>query len=223
MSAAVVLETLGSLVVGYCLGMVLTADIVCRAMTGKSAFGVGDGNPGMANVGHELGTKAAVLVLAGDCAKVVLACVVSALLFGALPWSVTASAAGLGATLGHNYPAWHRFHGGKGVATTCAAIILIWPAAGVVSSLAGLATVVLAGYLCWGAVAIPAVFALFCLWRAISYQGAALSVAGPAWFMFAVAVALLAVMVVEHGPAIRGISRGETPRASLADKVRSHF
>ena len=102
------------LLIGYACGCVLCSDIVARALSGKSAFELGDGNPGMANVGHELGTKAALLSLAGDILKTVLAVVVSQLLYPQLGIVATAWA-GLGTTLGHDFPFWHRFRGDKGV------------------------------------------------------------------------------------------------------------
>ena len=46
-----------SLLIGYALGCILTADVVSRRFAHKSAFDLGRGNPGMANIGHELGTK----------------------------------------------------------------------------------------------------------------------------------------------------------------------
>ena len=126
-----------SLLIGYAFGCFLTADVVCRRLVGKPVFHVGVGNPGMANVGHELGTKAAALVLAGDIAKTLAAWLVARALFPANA-AVCGLAATTGATIGHNFPAWHRFRGGKGVTTTCAAIILAAPALGIASAVAGL-------------------------------------------------------------------------------------
>lgn len=197
---------LGSLAIGYACGNFLTADVVSRRRCGKSAFDIGVGNPGMANVGHELGKGAAVEVLAGDILKTVASFALARAAFPA-----AADAAGtiavLGTTLGHNYPAWHRFKGGKGVATTCSGIILASPLLGSVASVAGLATVLATGYLCRGAMAIPlcytALEALFGSW-------------GKALF----GLVLSALMYLAHGDAIRGIATGVTPRAAIAERFR---
>ena len=195
-----------SLIIGYALGCILTADVVSRHFAHKTVFDLGVGNPGMANVGHELGHKAAACVLAGDIAKTLAAWLIARALFPAAA-DVAGLWAGLGSTLGHNYPVWHRFRGGKGVTTTCSAIILAAPVIGVVSCLLGVATVVVSGYLCWGAIASTA----FYLVLVAIFKGGAERIA--------IAAALLVLMAIAHGSAVAGIKTGKTPRASLADKV----
>lgn len=197
------------LLIGYLCGNVLTANIVAERMAHKQVFDLGDGNPGMANVGHCLGVKAAAWTLAGDILKVVLAAVVSLALFPALG-SIAMAWAGLGATLGHNYPFWHGFRGGKGVATTCSTIILASPILGGLASILGFVAVVVSEYLCVGAVAIPAFFLLFML-----VDG------NPD--LIVVALALLLLMIPQHWPAIRDISTGKTPKAGISRKVRERF
>ncbi|MGN0287146.1 MAG: glycerol-3-phosphate acyltransferase [Atopobiaceae bacterium] len=194
------------LLVGYLCGCILTADLVARHMAGKRAFELGDGNPGMANVGHCLGFRAAAYTLAGDLGKVILAAVVAGLSFPALG-SAAIAWAGLGTTLGHNYPFWHGFRGGKGVATTCATIVLSSPIWGGLSCIAGFVVVVATQYLCLGALAIPAAFVV------------AMLAFGTPDLVF-VAVALLALMLPQHLPAVREIATGQTPKANIAQKVR---
>ena len=192
--------------IGYALGNILTADVVCRRRHGVSAFDVGVGNPGMANVGHEFGTTDALLVLAGDIAKTLVACVESRLLFPALGDRAALWAA-VGATLGHDYPIWHRFRGGKGVTTTCAGISLTSPVAGTISALAGAGVVAASGYLCLGALTIPAAF--LCFQAATGEPERALG-----------AAALLALALPAHLPAALQIKTGETPRTDLASTLR---
>lgn len=203
------LPRLVCLIIGYACGCLLTADVVSRHVAGKPAFELGVGNPGMANIGHELGTKWAAAVLAGDLGKVIVAAAVSRALF---PWlgMLAAIWSGLGATLGHNYPFWHRFRGGKGVATTCAAIVLTNPLWGLLSCILGFCAVVLSGYLCVGAVAIPAFFLVFSLFLG-------------SWELTGIAAVLLALMILKHGGPILGIHTGTTPRAAIADKARALF
>ena len=112
------------LLAGYLFGGFLTAEVVARCTAGVSARDIGTGNPGMANIATHLGKKAGLLVLAGDVIKTAAACWFchqlapelgpTALLYG-----------GLGAVLGHNWPIWYKGRGGKGVAVTCAWLMLI--------------------------------------------------------------------------------------------------
>ena len=55
--------------IGYVLGNILTAEIVTHLMAGRSAYQMGSGNPGMANVMTQMGKKAGLLVLLGDVLK----------------------------------------------------------------------------------------------------------------------------------------------------------
>ena len=118
------------LLAGYLFGGFLTAEVVARCTAGVSARDIGTGNPGMANIATHLGKKAGLLVLAGDVIKTAVACWfchqlapelgLTALLYG-----------GLGAVLGHNWPIWYKGRGGKGVAVTCAWLMLYLPVTGV--------------------------------------------------------------------------------------------
>lgn len=195
---------LASLAIGYACGMFLTADVVCRMVRGKSAFETGVGNPGMANVGHEMGVRWAAVVLAGDVGKTLLAWLACRAFF---PGDVATAGvmAGLGTTLGHDYPAWHRFRGGKGVTTTCSAICLTNPVLGIVSCLAGLVEVLLCGYLCVGAITISAAWLVL----SIVFGSTCQSVA---------AVVLLVLMTLAHGRSVTGIRDGSTDRASISDR-----
>lgn len=196
-----------SLAVGYACGSFLAAELVSRHVSGGSAFDVGRGNPGMANMGAVYGSRWAVVTLAGDVAKTILAFALARALFSNAADAAGAAAA-VGATLGHVFPAWHRFRGGKGVATTCSGVILMTPVAGGVAAVAGLLVVLFGGYLCLGALAIPAV------WLVIELAG------GDAMHAIAGA-ALVAVAVWCHGGPAAGIRTGETPRASISGKFLS--
>ena len=142
-------------VIGYLCGCFLTAELAARLAEGKSASEIGSGNPGMANIMANLGKKAGFFVLAGDVGKTLIAFGVSWLLAGGLLGRETFLWAGLGVVLGHNFPFWKKFRGGKGVAVTCTWLIFFTPVWGTVSCIAGGAVVLATGYLPLGAVLIP--------------------------------------------------------------------
>jgi glycerol-3-phosphate acyltransferase PlsY len=104
----------GWVVVGYLLGSVESALIVCKLWGLPDPRTVGSLNPGATNVLRMGDKRAALVTLLGDMGKGLLP-VVLARWFGAEPLVVAAT--GLAAFLGHLYPVFFGFHGGKGVAT----------------------------------------------------------------------------------------------------------
>lgn len=140
---------------GYVFGSFLTAEVVARIISGKSARELGTGNPGMANIMQQLGKAAGLMTLTGDVLKTVAACGVAYYAAAPLIGHLALLYAGLGAVLGHNFPAWAKFRGGKGVAVTCAWLILYLPFWGTLCCIAGGVLVLWLGYLPLGAVVIP--------------------------------------------------------------------
>jgi len=122
------------LVISYLLGSVDFAVIVGR-MHGVDIHKVGSGNPGTSNVMRTLGRAPAVMVFVGDTLKGVIAAAIGAFLSGQGPASPWTYAAGLAAVLGHCYPVFHRFRGGKGVATGGGVVLFAEPVGGLVLTL----------------------------------------------------------------------------------------
>lgn len=200
------IKCLLSLLIGYFCGSFLTAEVVARKVTGKSIFEIGDGNPGMANVGHELGSKAALACLAGDILKTLVPVLVLNALVDTPGWQIITAWTGLGATLGHLYPFWHHFKGGKGVTTIASTIILMSPLWGILSGVVGVATIVLSGYLSVAAVV------------AIVFYTLAICVAGLPWDCRLVSLVFVLLTCRAHWSKLRGIRNGTTHRASLSVK-----
>ncbi len=108
----------------YLIGSVASAIVVCRLMKLPDPRSGGSGNPGATNVLRVGGKLPAALALLGDVLKGLLPVVLASALSG--PWVVAATA--LAAFLGHLYPIYFKFKGGKGVATAFgAAAGLAWP------------------------------------------------------------------------------------------------
>ena len=117
------------LLIGYVFGLFQTAYIYGK-MHGIDIRTVGSGNAGTTNTLRVLGTKAGLIVLAGDIIKTMLAIFIVKLLFGEshddmLYMLVLYTAAG--AILGHNYPFYLGFKGGKGIASTAGLILSMPP------------------------------------------------------------------------------------------------
>ncbi len=152
------------LVVGaYLIGSVSFAVVVSRAMGLPDPHDYGSGNPGATNVLRTGNKLAALLTLAGDALKGVAALWLARWVSGdALDPAATASVA-LAAFVGHLYPMYFRFRGGKGVATAAGilfaldwrvggaslALWLLLAAVSRYSSLAAVTTALIAPALAW--------------------------------------------------------------------------
>ncbi|MCU0484356.1 MAG: glycerol-3-phosphate acyltransferase [Chloroflexi bacterium] len=127
-------------VLGYAVGSLPVATGVGRAV-GADGVGAGERNPGSANVWALGGPRAGLLALAGDMAKGLGPVAVATVLAG---WWA-GWLAGLGAVLGHAWPALGRLPGGRAVATFGGAALGLSPIAGLVALAACLAALALAG------------------------------------------------------------------------------
>ncbi|MDH4133555.1 MAG: glycerol-3-phosphate 1-O-acyltransferase PlsY [Gammaproteobacteria bacterium] len=108
----------------YLLGSVSSAIVVSRLFGLEDPRKVGSGNPGATNVLRYGGKKAAIITLAGD----ILKGVVPVLAAHALKVDTTIlGATMLAAFLGHLFPVFHGFKGGKGVATAAGALLALNP------------------------------------------------------------------------------------------------
>lgn len=112
------------LAAGYCFGIFQTAYIYGRTR-GIDIRTLGSGNAGTTNVLRNFGTKAGVIVFIGDFLKCVLAFCICSLLFGAsgIPGKLLGLYGAVGAVIGHCFPFYMQFKGGKGIA--CLAGLLL--------------------------------------------------------------------------------------------------
>ena len=173
------MQTAVTALAAYCLGSISFAIAVSRLMRLPDPRSYGSKNPGATNVLRTGSKAAAVLTLAGDAGKGLAAVWLAARLGGDVP------AAGFAVFIGHLYPVFHRFQGGKGVATAAGVLFGFNPWLGLAalatwiviavalrySSLASLAAAVGAPFYAWllGAenlvVIAVAAIALLLLWR----------------------------------------------------------
>ena len=111
---------------GYLFGSAPSADIACRLATGGSVDlrSRGTGNPGGMNAKRVLGRRIGSAVIGADVVKGVAACAWGRRAAG----DAGAHLAGVAAVAGHCYPAWTRFRGGKGVATSLGQCLYTFPA-----------------------------------------------------------------------------------------------
>ncbi|MDD6810565.1 MAG: glycerol-3-phosphate 1-O-acyltransferase PlsY [Lachnospiraceae bacterium] len=123
------MERIICLLIGYVLGLFQTAYIYGK-LHGIDIRDYGSGNAGTTNTMRVLGTKAGLIVLLGDILKCIMAVVAANLLFGKSHADIIYLLklyAAAGAILGHNFPFYLHFKGGKGIAATAGLILSFHP------------------------------------------------------------------------------------------------
>jgi len=123
-------EQIVAVAVAYLLGSISFGVLVARSQ-GVDIHAVGSGNTGTSNVMRVLGKKLGGLVLVGDAGKGMLAAAIGVWAVDPAFGYVTLFAA----VIGHAFPIFHRFKGGKSVATTLGGFVFLSPVVGVVLTL----------------------------------------------------------------------------------------
>ncbi|RRD65595.1 glycerol-3-phosphate 1-O-acyltransferase PlsY [Fretibacterium sp. OH1220_COT-178] len=113
------------MIVSYFIGSLPTGYLAARIFRGVDIRTVGSGAIGATNVRRLMGQRWAVCVTVIDMLKGALALLLTANSASSAPWMLSLSA--FCVVLGHNYPVWLKFKGGKGVATTYGTMFFLWP------------------------------------------------------------------------------------------------
>ena len=113
------------MIVSYFIGSIPTGYIATRLLKGVDIRTVGSGGIGATNVRRVLGQGWAVFVSVADMLKGALPLLLAGASTSTAPWFL--SLTGAAAVMGHNYPVWLKFKGGKGVATTYGVMFFLWP------------------------------------------------------------------------------------------------
>ena len=150
----IVLEFIGIVILGYLIGAIPFGVIMGRLTRGIDVREYGSGSSGMTNVLRTVGARAGASVLIADVAKGVAAVALAWLIFDSssatFAWGQVAG--GCAAVIGHNWPVYIGFRGGRGVTTGFGALLVIsWPV-GLISLAIFLTVVSLFRYVSLGSV-----------------------------------------------------------------------
>lgn len=181
-------------VAAYLLGSINSSIIVGRLFGLEDIRKHGSGNAGATNTLRTLGKKAAALTVLGDALKGILAILLARIVGGA---DVCMYAAGLCVVLGHNFPIYFGFKGGKGILTSAAVIFMLDWRIGLAVLVISLAVMAVSKYVSLGSITGAVLFpvAVFVLHRG-DYI----------FFVFAVIMGLLAV--IRHRQNIKRLISG---------------
>jgi glycerol-3-phosphate acyltransferase PlsY len=187
------------ILIGYAFGSVPFAFILARR-AGIDVRVAGSGNVGAANVLRTTGMPLGVMVMALDILKGVATVLLASALEGTAP---AMAAAGAAAIVGHIYPVWLRFHGGKGVAVAAGVFCVLAPVATVAAAAVFLLVV-------WGTrvISLGSIAATVTLPAVALMSGASSSVA-------VAAVGSGALILFRHRANLRRIASGTEQRMGL--------
>ena len=202
-----VLATILAAAAAYLLGSVSFAVVVSKGLYHQDVRQFGSGNAGMTNILRTYGKKAAALTLASDFLKGIAAVVIGRLIFAAMGVTLFDGAyvGGLFAILGHLYPVYFGFRGGKGILTSIGIIAVINPLVFVGLLIIGLPLIFLTKIVSVGSLAGAVCYPILTL-LVDSFQG------GISWldFSFSVVIALLVIWM--HRANIKRLLNGTENR-----------
>jgi glycerol-3-phosphate acyltransferase PlsY len=198
------------IIAAYLLGSINFAIIISGKKYKQDIRDHGSKNAGMTNMMRTYGKKAAGLTLLGDALKAVAACLVGYVLIG----SLGAYIAGLFCILGHIFPIFYKFKGGKGVVTTAVAILMCNPLVFVVLFLLFVIIVLFTRYISLGSVVCVMLYPLLLDSVSRIFTGHPTP-----YVVFAMITAV--VVVVKHWGNIKRLAAGKESKFSFKKSVKA--
>ena len=144
-------------ILAYSLGSISTGILVSKAMNGPDLRTVGSKNTGATNVQRTMGWKPGLITFAGDSMKAVLACWLGEMIVGN---HMGALFCGLCVVIGHNWPVFYHFKGGKGVASSCGVMLYCFAIPALICFVIGLFIIFTTKYVSLASMSLLSVYAI---------------------------------------------------------------
>ncbi|MDO5350056.1 MAG: glycerol-3-phosphate 1-O-acyltransferase PlsY [Lachnospiraceae bacterium] len=191
------MERIICLAVGYLCGLLQTGYIYGR-MHGMDIRQHGSGNSGATNTLRVLGKKAGLVVFLGDALKALIPCLAVRLIFGSRPETagmayLYALYLGFGVILGHNFPFYMDFKGGKGVAATAGLLASLDWRLTLACAAVFIVSVLLTHYVSLGSILVAVTFFLVNIWLAYGGDYGLNREVLPEFLVLLAAISLMAV------------------------------
>lgn len=150
--------TIAVAVISYLIGSINSSILISKAVTGKDIRTSGSGNAGATNMLRTMGKKYAVITLVIDILKGVVALLLAKLAINLGAYTSATYIAGVAVVLGHNFPVFFGFKGGKGVATSLGVVLLLDWKIGLITLVVALAVMAISKYVSLGSITAAVVF-----------------------------------------------------------------
>ncbi len=150
-------------IIAYCLGSVSTGLLVAKKNHGPDLRSVGSKNTGASNVLRTMGWKYGLITFFGDFIKAVAACWIGQLLTGD---RICVLMCGLLVILGHNWPAFFGFKGGKGVASSTGVMLFCFPIPALICYAVCICIIAVTKFISLGSMCMLSLYAILvsCFW-----------------------------------------------------------
>ena len=200
-------------VIGYLLGSINTAVLISRAFYHEDVRTKGSGNAGSTNMMRNYGRGASIATLVGDMLKTVISVGIGAFL-AAEPGMYIA---GLASIIGHVYPVFFGFRGGKGVASMAALILCTEPVAFVILVFMFVCIVAASKYLSLGSVMCAMMYPLILNRVYVLFRDPD----GVPFVPTMVSFVVMVLVIVKHRENIRRLMRGEESKFAFKKSVKA--
>ena len=201
--------------VAYLIGSVSFSVIISKKMAGFDVREKGSGNAGATNMLRSVGTKAAVLTLLCDALKGIVA-IIFAIIVGAIAKnsdkSLLVQIAGILVVIGHTFPVFFNFKGGKGVATSLGVLLMTNWKIGLICLVFALVLMVLTRMVSMGSVGAAVLFPVLVLFIHTNYTISD----GSSYFVYSIILAL--IVAFNHRSNIQRILNGTENKISFKKK-----
>jgi glycerol-3-phosphate acyltransferase PlsY len=191
--------------IGYLLGSINSSLIIGKLFYKKDIRKYGSGNAGTTNTLRTFGKRAAAAVLAGDLLKGILAVLIGCGVAGSTTTGEYTGGylAGLFSIIGHNWPVYFGFKGGKGVLTSFAVVLMFSPVAALLCLAGFIVIVAITKYVSLGSMVCAALFPLMAFMM------------GEPMMMIWVGAILALLIIMRHGANIRRLIHGNEKKLSF--------
>ena len=200
-------------IIAYLLGSINVAIILSKTIYKEDIREKGSGNAGLTNTLRNYGKKVAFFNLIGDVLKGVLSIILAWVIVPEEAQLLAACIAAAACVLGHNFPLYFRFKGGKGVLTTLAVMLMIAPIPAVIALIVFIVVVLLTKYVSLGSMVAALTLTILTLIR-----GNYFSVSGGLTPLSVLAIGLATLIIIRHHANISRLIKGTENKLSLKKK-----
>ncbi len=197
-------------IIAYLLGSISFSVIISKKMAGFDVREKGSGNAGSTNVLRTVGKKAAILTLICDCLKGIVAILIAVLaskIVKGTDAGLLVQLAGVAVVIGHTFPIFFRFKGGKGVATSLGVLLIINWQIGLICLVFALTLMALTRFVSLGSVSAAILFPILTIFIQENY------IVPGNYIIFGVVLA--AIVVFNHRANVKRLLTGTENKLSF--------